>query len=131
MKRGRPSVAEQEVIPLFPRSKKLQPPPELSAKEAALFRDIVSNSPSGQFVSNDVGLLATYCQSTVAAREAAKNLDDPDALKVWDRACKIQCMTATKLRLTPSSRLNPTTLARKIAAHRPSFYDQMEQDDDN
>jgi hypothetical protein len=48
-------------------------------------------------------------QATLMSRQTA---GDQKQIDVWAKATKVQAMLATKLRLTPSSRIDPKTLAR-------------------
>jgi hypothetical protein len=105
-------------------TQRLTPPDYLSTAEREIFAGIVANSPAKHFTRNDEFLLATYCKITLQIREAT----DPDALL---RAARVQASIAGRLRLTPSSRLDPRTAARGVANSRPpSVYDLMREGDD-
>ena len=128
MKRGRQSSAALSVIPIERGRQRLQPPQDLSATEAALFRSIVTQCAPDHFAESDAPLLTSFVQSTILSRKAAKALTsgDASALPVWDRATRMQATLATRLRLAPQSRADPKTVARRLAGHRPSVYDEME-----
>ena len=60
----------------------------------------------------------------------ARTLTAADA-QVLKAAMQMQAAMAAKLRLTPNSRIGPKLAGRKAAAHRPSFYEQMDLEDAN
>jgi hypothetical protein len=110
----------------------LHPPAHLTAKEAKLFHDVVSNVPSTQFSRSDVYLLTTFTQVTVLLEDAVSAVrkdTQPQNLKALNDLAKTQAMLATKLRLSTQSRTNAVNTARAHANHRPSFYDTMRPED--
>ena len=135
--RGRQSAADLEVNGVASARPNLRPPSHLSAKEAALFREVVANAPSGQFSASDAYLLASFAQVTVllegaaAAAAKANNETRPVKIKMLDQLVKCQALLASKLRLAPQSRIGPRTAGRAHDNHRPSAYDSfvMEGDD--
>jgi hypothetical protein len=133
MKRGRTSAAELSVVRFEPAPYRVAPPADLIATESELFRRIVADCSPDHFVASDTPLLVSYVQATLIARNAAKALaaGDGDALAVWSQAARMQATLATRLRLAPQARTDPKTLARRAAAHRPSYYDTMDRDDDH
>ena len=109
----------------------MEPPGDLSASEAKLFREIIASNHPDHFVHSDAYLLASYCQAIAASRRTAKQMiKDPKVVVVWERATRMQAQLATKLRLSPSSRMDAQTAFRKSRKHNPSAYDQMGNDDD-
>jgi hypothetical protein len=62
--RGKRSAASLEVTGIEDAGPNLRPPPHLTTKEAALFREVVATSPSGQFSASDVYLLTTFVHIT-------------------------------------------------------------------
>jgi hypothetical protein len=113
---------------------RLLPPHHLTAKEAKLFHDVVSNTPSGQFSASDTYLLATFVQITAlleGAAATARKADDKTRqikFKMLSELAKTQSLLATKLRLAPQSRISQITAARQANNHKPSFYDTMRSD---
>ena len=103
--RGRQSSASLSVIHVDGRPSRLEPPHYLNATEAAAFVELASTA--GHFVPTDTPLVA---QATVMARKAAR---DQKKLSVWERAVRMQIALATKLRLTPQSRIDPKTVGRQ------------------
>jgi len=121
--RGRQSSASIVAIHAPTPASRLSPPDYLSKAEAQIFRDIVANAPAKHFTRNDELLLATFAKVTHQIRQTT----DPGELL---RAARTQTLLATKLRLTPSSRLDAKTNARATAnARGPSVYDLMRADD--
>jgi hypothetical protein len=113
------------------KPRRLSPPADLPADEAALFREIISNTAPDHFVPSDLPLLISYVQSTRLSRRAAVALHkDASLITVWEKATRMQATLATRLRLAPQSRVDPKTLARRTADVRPSAYDLMGLDDD-
>ena len=120
-------MAERAVVPISPLNPRLQPPADLAEEEAALFRQLVASCPSDHFVESDQPLLAAYCIAIcLSRRSAAKLAEDPSLATVWERSTRMLATLATRLRLAPQSRVDPKTLARRAAAHRPSAYDLLE-----
>jgi hypothetical protein len=121
MQPGRKSTASIVAVRAISPAQRLAPPAYLSKAEQQIFRDIVANAPAKHFTRNDELLLATFAKVTHQIRQT----DDPGELL---RAAKTQVILATKLRLTPSSRLDPKTTARAAANSRPSsVYDLMRE----
>ena len=58
----------------------------------------------------DLPLLTSFVQATLISRRAAR---DPREAVLWERAVRTQAMLATRLRLTPQSRIDPKTLGRQ------------------
>jgi hypothetical protein len=54
-------------------------------------------------------LLVSFVQATLLARRTVR---DPDVTN-WEKAARVQMALATKLRLSPQSRLDPKTVARR------------------
>lgn len=132
MKRGRASSNELTVIPLPTAARRLDTPSYLTKEEAALFREVIASCPPTQFVRSDLPTVVAYVQAILTARSSLRALTgkklNPMLIQLWDRAVKQQAMLATKLRLAPQSRVDPKVLGRKTAAHRPSAYEQMEDE---
>jgi len=78
-----------------------------------------------------------FTRATLTADRAAKQLNKARSvqernswMKMMDAAMKLQAQLATKLRLATSARHDARKLSRAHAAHRPSYYDEMDRDDD-
>src|SRR5262249_2013465 len=122
--RGRKSAANLAVIPLHPSANRVQPPSDLRKNEAELFRTIVNSVPADHFVPSDIPLLVSYVRTTLKLTPKISSLD-------WERLVRAQALLARNLRLTPRSRTDPKTLARKLANQRPlSVYETMGVEDE-
>jgi hypothetical protein len=134
MKRGKPSAEDLKVISFEPAGDRLRPPANLKPNEARLFREVVASCPASQFGAADTYLLASFARITLLVDRAVRELDKarpkdrPARMKALDAAIKSQCLLATKLRLTTSSRHDVRKLSRQHSAHRPSYYDTMTDD---
>jgi len=72
-KRGRKSAADLEpvpVVPLEPADGRPEPPPDLSEREAAVWRDAVAVMPARHFGREKWPVLSGYCRHVVAADAA-------------------------------------------------------------
>ena len=118
----RRSSADLAVIPIKPRDHRLQPPDDLEPNAAAIFRDVVMSCPASQFAAADVHLLVAFAQAVQISRRSA---GDPALIQQWERATKLVAQLATKLRLSPSSRLDRKTAGRAIDRYVPSYYERM------
>jgi hypothetical protein len=72
--RGRPSpnLVALRPVETLPR---LPAPPELSADEAGVFRDVMNSSEGGWFTQANLPLLVQYCRHTIAARRLAELIE--------------------------------------------------------
>jgi hypothetical protein len=115
LQRGRVSRDARESVVAFPVDVdlvRLAPPSWLSRDEKKVFAEIVAACRPTHFTPADEPLLVSYVQATLLARRAIKKAGkDRSALVTWERATKLQGMLATKLRLTPHSRLDRKTVA--------------------
>ena len=59
----------------------------------------------------------SYVQACLMARSAAKT---PTKVAIFERVVRLQAMLATKLRLSPQTRLDPKTLARQYDNFNPN-----------
>jgi hypothetical protein len=83
-------------------------------------------------VASDTELLITYCQSVLLVRKAAAAAArDALFLQAWERAARTSAALATRLRLSPQSRLDPRTVARRASGHGMSFYELERENDDD
>jgi hypothetical protein len=88
---------------------RLQPPPYLNDDERSLFDELVGACDPRHFVESDLPLLASYVQATLIARDAARA---PSKI-VFEKAVRMQATLATRLRLSPQSRIDPKTVGRR------------------
>ena len=115
--RGRKSAAHLAAIDVTGTPARLITPAGLNKDERSLFDFIVNASPPHHFTDSDVPLLVSYVEASLMARSLAKI---PAKISIWERAVRVQAMLATKLRLSPQTRLDPKTLARQ--------YDSLDPD---
>ena len=109
IQRGRKSPAKLAAASAVDRRRpRLDPPAFLSTAGRSLFNDIVASCAPNHFVRSDIELLATYVKASLLVRETTGNINQ------WDRAARLQASLAVRLRLTPSSRLAPATIARRL-----------------
>ena len=112
--RGRKSAAELstplKVISVDHR--RLTPPPYLTGAARKVFEETVSCSDPKHFRKNELGVLVAYCEALVLSRHYAAALTDERAEdfvlshRHWLEATKLVATLATRLRLTPHSRLD-------------------------
>jgi hypothetical protein len=111
--RGRKSSANLAVIPVNGDPPRLEAPSSLTNDERSLFTEIVAACAPTHFVASDVPILISFVQATLLSRQAVtKAAKDAGALALWEKATRLQATLATRLRLAPSSRVDPKTQAR-------------------
>ena len=125
--RGRRSSASLAVLP--GDASRLTPPSFLNDAERTLFSEIVSACDAAHFRESDLPLLVSFVQSTAISRAAAH---DPDKIALWERATRMQATLATRLRLSPQSRIDPKTLGRQqlLPGLRKPWEDRQPWEDD-
>jgi hypothetical protein len=133
---SRPSVEARKIVPLRDDDR-IQPPDNLTTAERKLFLEVLQKCPPKQFSSADVYLLASFTRATLTAERASKQLakarSAPERnswMRMMESAMKLQAQLATKLRLATTARHDARQLSRLHAAHRLSYYDVMDMDDD-
>jgi hypothetical protein len=115
--RGRKSAMNLAQIDITGTPTRLTTPAGLTKDEQSLFDFIVDASPSHHFTDSDVPLLVSFVEASLLARTFARI---PTKVSIWERAVPVQAMLATKLRLSPQTRLDPKTLARQYADFDPN-----------
>jgi hypothetical protein len=110
--RGRKSMAGMAALNVTGKPSRLTPPSSLNDDEQALFSELIGACDSSHFRESDLPLLISYVQSTLISRAAAH---DPDRIVIWEKATRMQATLATRLRLSPQSRVDPKTVGR----HQP------------
>ena len=124
---GRKSATEASVVRLATTGHrpKLSPPSSLTKDERSIFNLIVSENR--HLTPTDMPMVAAFAQASVKVFELAKK----DDVQEWERACRIQAMYATKLRLTPQSTQDPQTLGRRRKDYQPSPLDEFLANEDD
>jgi phage terminase small subunit len=136
--KGRSPYATFDVDSFDSPLPRIRPPDCLSELEKRVFRALVSACPADQFRKSDVGLLARWSELSVMAQEAAFEMTThgrvtPDGkvspwFSIYTQATKQLNGLALRLRLGPQSRASK---APKTLPQEPSYYDLMEDDDDD
>jgi hypothetical protein len=124
MARGRPSAERQAAVlaalPIIP-GERPEPPPDLDAEAAAVWRATVAAVPAGWLPPECFPVLTQFCRHTVhcdwlteeIAELRAAPLDEESQkrlyklLRLHGQQSQILASLAGKLRLTPSSRATP------------------------
>lgn len=109
-------------------------PSSLTSAERGLFNEIVNACAPKHFARGDAQLLVSLVQITLAVRKlaaVANRKPSPGAFVALERMARLQASLATKLRLSPQSRLDRKTAGRLVAKQRnASYYDRAADDDD-
>ena len=114
-KRGRRSADDMSIVSLASVRKAIEPPAELKPQEDKIFREVVASCSPDHFRNSDIPMLTAFGTATHLSRFYAGRVGDSDgALKAWEAATRLQISLSTKLRLTPSTRLDPKTVHRHL-----------------
>src|SRR5689334_16324153 len=97
LQRGRKSAASLSVVSLDSRRPaRLQPSPDMTKDEAALFREVVASCRPEHFVPSDRPLLLAYVQAALASRRGAsalmKDAGDKQNMIVFTRSTRVLAM---------------------------------------
>jgi phage terminase small subunit len=104
------------------RVHRLIAPADLSPAARLVWASIVNSLPSDAFRVSDAPLLRSYCEVSATADMAAKELTKHGAviagktsawLNIQERSIRAQSALALRLRLCPSSRSDPRSIARQ------------------
>jgi hypothetical protein len=110
LQRGRKSAANLASPSIIAKSPRLTAPSSLTTEERRLFSELIGACDSNHFRRSDLPLLVSYVQATLNAQTTAH---DPKMASQWERSVRMQCTLATRLRLSPQSRIDPKTLGRQ------------------
>jgi phage terminase small subunit len=117
----RKSKAALSVVTLDVTTNRLVAPKMLGAEEKALFKGLIEWTDPKHFRRSDLPLLCSYCEASVLASRAAKELREGGPvingrpspwLAVLDKAHRAQVALSQRLRLSPQSRLDPRTAGK-------------------
>ena len=127
LQRGR-KRPDSNILPLnlTKASSRLIPPPSLGIPARTLFNEIVNSCDPRHFVESDKSILISFVQVTIYLRQSEKKL----ALEKLERLIRIQATLASKLRLTPQSRVHKETAGRWADNQHSSYLDKIIDDDD-
>jgi len=142
---ARKSAAAKSVTPVLQRPVKLPDPPRhLTASQADIWRMVVASRAGDLIAPEAYPVLVEYCRAVTASNLLAAEIDqfDPewsredDGLRRWDKLLGMQdrlaakiCSLATKLRLTPQSRVHRETAGTHAAKGKGGKPWQLENDD--
>ncbi len=111
--RGRKSAAELSTVKVIcVDHQRLKPPPYLSDTARSVFTEVVGASDPKAFRKAELPLLCSFCEAVVVSRCAAAALAQDRAegydlsYRQWIESTKLVATLATRLRLTPHSRLD-------------------------
>ncbi len=122
--RGRPSsVLTFPIVDGSPS--RLQPPASLRKAERTVFVQVINACSPHHFSEADLPLLISHAQAAAMAHRMAGH---PDKAAIWERATRLQMSLATRLRITPQSRMDRKA-ARLQPGGAPSYYDRMRMDE--
>jgi hypothetical protein len=82
----------------------------VTPSERKVFESIVNSCDPSHFRESDIPVLVSFCTATVMSRAAANK---PKQIGAWVAATNMQARLATRLRLVPSARTDPKSLARQ------------------
>ena len=85
---------------------RLSPMAALTKDEQAIFTLVIGQNP--HLTVTDAPLLTAFAQASAKAYKLVKK----DDTRAWERACRVQAMLATKLRLTPQSSASGKVIGR-------------------
>jgi len=119
---------------------RLQPPGHLTGRERAMFCDLVNAADPRHFRPTDMPLLLAYCQQCCVNEEAFEMMSRTGGpilqdgstnpwLAAQTRAIRSMTVLATRLRLSPQSRMNQKQTSR--SGPLPSYYEQIGNEDDD
>jgi hypothetical protein len=108
--RGRKSAAFLTGPDVTGKPTRLTAPSSLTIAEQTLFNELTGACDSSHFRKSDIPLLVSFVQATLIAEAAAQ---DPETIAIWEKSTRLQATLATRLRLSPQSRVDPKTLGRQ------------------
>ena len=127
MQRGRKSASAIAAQPnVTGKPSRLTAPASLTTAERTMFVEFTVSCSAQHFRRSDIPLMVSYIEATLLARDSAR---DPDRIATWEKAIKLQCSLATRLRLTPSARSDPKTVARREVPEGPFPWDAKPEDE--
>ena len=124
----------------FIQSGSLKPPDGLPRAAASLWRRIMATTPRDQWRPGDLPLLQMFCRTALLADEAIRHLEEDGQLdaagkvspwvKVASDHGKTLALLASKLRLSPSSRVRPEahSLQQRPAHSKPWQWGDTDRD---
>lgn len=111
------------VVQIGPRRRRVLNADGLTPDQALIWREIVQSMPDGHFHASDKPLLRNYVELTeriqIAQKRLSKSIVNRDGeispwLRVYDLSAKLHATLATRLRLSPASRVDRTKMPRIV-----------------
>ena len=129
----RRSTASLLIAHLSPLAGRLQPPAELGAVEAEVFRATVAAAPQSHFAAEDLPLLCAYARAVMFERRAAEELaagavvgSQPSPwLAIHGQMVRAISQLSIRLRIGPKSRAPSNNRRRAGSGRAPSAYDTL------
>lgn len=109
MKPGRRSINDIITPNVKGEAARIVAPASLTPRERNIFSEIVAACSPQHFRTSDIPLLQSYVTATLTARATASK---PKMFFIFEKAARLQNSLATSLRLAPSTRSDPKTVAR-------------------
>lgn len=110
-KRGRRSIASQMTPNIQGVPSRIVAPSTVRGHARVLWNELVDSCAADHFRPSDIPILQSYISATLIARAAATGKTKDFA--VFEKAARLQKSLATSLRLAPSTRSDPKTIARQ------------------
>jgi hypothetical protein len=132
LKRGRKSPGHLAGLAFQTEHPRLDPPASLTDLERTIFLEVVESCTPEHFRTSDRSLLVAYVAAAALAQEAkATALSDRKAALTWEKATRAMATLASKLRLCPSTRSDPRTIARErpLNSHLRRPWDDLTPDE--
>jgi hypothetical protein len=102
------------------KSSRLTAPTSLSQPARTLFNEIVSACDPRHFTEAEEPLLVSYVQLVIKVRQCEAKLP----IEQLERLLRTQALLATKLRLTPQTRIDKNVI-RRWPNNQPSYLDKI------
>jgi hypothetical protein len=109
-KPGRKSLASLTTPNVTGEQPRITAPASLTPRERRLFNEIVAACAPDHFRDSDIPLLASFISATLMSRATANK---PKLFATFEKATRLQASLACRLRLAPSTRTDPKTIARQ------------------
>jgi hypothetical protein len=114
MQRGRKSAAALGLVCIDTRRKPIDCPAGLLPSVEEIFKQTVASCAPQHFRPSNVPLLVNFSVAAHLTKFYSDLIgESPEAFRHWEAASKLMLSMATKLRLTPSSRLDRKTVGRE------------------
>ena len=110
VKRGKRSINDLMVPNVRGTPSRIVAPSVLKGNALKLWHELVDSCAPDHFRPSDTPILQSYISATLIARA---NASKPKQFAIFEKAARLQKSLATSLRLAPSTRSDPKTIARQ------------------